>query len=175
MVDGDSMIPAVVYGFVNITDFTFTNAPLPVVVQVPVSLPSTSTVFFGQDTYDLTDLPTIDNQVIGTLLIGLRLARRLQTDYGALALIGGDPDFGFNIGNLVNAKFGKNDILITQVQIEQECLKDEQVQSVACAINTSELGIYNISIAVQSSDGPFQLTIPISDVTYQIIFQNSEG
>ncbi len=130
---------------------------------------------FGQDTYDLTDLPEVDIQVTGNLLVALRLARRLQTPYGFGILYGDDPDMGFDIASLLNSRFGKNDIMIAQVQIEQECLKDEQVQGVTATINASEPGIYRILINVVTADGPFLLTIPISGVTYKILFSNSGG
>lgn len=131
-------------------------------------------VFYGQDTYDLTDLPLIDTQVTGKLLIGLRLARRLQTDYGALAIINDDPDFGYNVVQLLRGKMNAGDIRLIRANIQNELLKDEQVADVTADItqDPGKQDSFTIAINVSSSVGPFQLTLNISSVTYSILFVN---
>lgn len=137
---------------------------------------ASSDVFYGQDTYDLTDLPQIDTQVIGKQLIGLRIARRLQTPYGALALINDDPDFGYDILQLVDGRFNVNDTILAQSQMQAEILKDEEVQDANVSISRkpASQNAYNIDITLTSSAGPFKLTLEISQVTFKILFQEQD-
>lgn len=127
-------------------------------------------VFFGVDTYDLTDLTLTDTQVTGKVLIALRAARRLQTPYGALALINDDPDFGYDVLQLLNQKNTRENVLLAGSQIEAELLKDEQIQNVVVNITSPAADSYLITIDIDSSAGPFKLTLPISLVSFKILF-----
>lgn len=155
----------------------FVPIPVPVIPSItaiaPVIIPALNTVNFGQDTYDLTDLPLTDTQIIGKPLVALRLARRYQMAYGSGALYGDDPDMGCDLSQWLNAKFNRNDIINIQTLIEQEALKDEQVQDATALVQMGETGILKITISVITALGPFLLTIPISGVTYKILFSNS--
>jgi hypothetical protein len=146
--------------------------------SLPQSLPNngsigqslaTTNINYGQDTYDLTDLPLVDTQVISFQNIGLRIARRLTTPYGALAAINDDPDFGYDIFQLLNGTFSPNDITGIKADIENECLKDETIQDVDVTITLSSGNIAEITVDLTTSIGPFSLVLDISDVTYSTL------
>ena len=125
---------------------------------------------YGQDSYCLNDILLIDTQVTDPIvLIGQRLARRLTTPRGALAAVGDDPDQGWDCLQYVNAKLTSAQITIAQAQIQAECLKDEEVLSAAVRMTFSGNAL-TIAISGTSSQGPFNLTVAIDQLTVQLIF-----
>lgn len=127
-------------------------------------------VFYGSDTVCLYDLPRIDLQVVDPVqLIGQRLARRLQTPRGALALIGDDPNFGWDVRQYINGRFNPTTLGVAESQIANECMKDEQVQAATARLTLSGLAL-TIDIEVESSAGPFSLTMQVSQLTVDLIF-----
>lgn len=125
---------------------------------------------YGSDTYCLTDLQLIDTIITDPRqIIGQRIARRLQVQRGALALINDDPNGGFDIRQYLNAKMGPGEIASAQSAIEAECLKDEEVQSASVSM-TLDAGNLSISIRLAGASGPFQLVLNVSQITTDVIF-----
>ena len=126
--------------------------------------------FYGSDSYCLTDVQLIDLQVTDPAqLIGQRIARRLQTPYGALAAIGDDPDFGFDVRQLVNGKIRPADLGQVQALIRAEVLKDEQIESATVNVVGAN-GEITISIAAVIAAGPFSLTMNVNALTTDVVF-----
>lgn len=127
--------------------------------------------FYGSDSYCLTDLQWVSTQVTEPrVLIGQRIARRLQTPRGALALINGDPDFGFDVRTLVLGKLTTTLRVQAQSAIKSECLKDEEVLSASVSVEPTSGGSgLRITILLQASDGPFTLVLNVSDLTVDAI------
>jgi hypothetical protein len=118
--------------------------------------------FYGSDSYCVTDVGLTDVQVTSPiLLIGQRLARRLQTPRGGLAAFGGPSDFGWDVRQYLNAKMTVGTRTTAQQQIANECLKDEQVQSVDVDLKVSGETVTLVINGI-SSAGPFQLTGNVS-------------
>lgn len=118
---------------------------------------------YGYGFSGLTDLLAIDSIITDPAkLIGQRLAHRLTTPRGALAIINGPADFGWDVHQLVNQKLGPSSIAAAQNQIQAECLKDEQVQSASVTITQAGAKL-TIKIRVVSAAGPFNLTFNISE------------
>lgn len=129
-------------------------------------------VNYGQDTFCITDVPLIDTQVTNpALLVGQRLARRLQTPRGALAFINGDPNAGYDVRGLILGKLDPGTIAAAQTQIENECLKDECVQTVTCTVASSN-GNVTISIKGTLAVGPFAFVLTVQQLTAQVFFAN---
>lgn len=127
-------------------------------------------VFYGSDTACLTDLTLIDRQVTDPkTLIAQRLARRLQTPRGALANIGDDPNFGWDVRQYLNGKFTTSTTITAQEQIQSECLKDEQVATAKAAV-TLVNGTMTIALSIVSSAGPFTLTMNVNQLTTALVF-----
>jgi len=130
-------------------------------------------IFLGSDTYCLDDILLIDTQVTDpVVLIGQRLARRLTTQHGALAIINDAPDEGFDVNQLVNQTMTSATIANVQSQIEAECLRDEAVSSVTVTIAPLVGGKVSIKVAAVSSAGPFTFVLNVNQVTTQLIFGN---
>lgn len=126
---------------------------------------------YGSDTACTTDLPLISTPVTDPkTLIGQRIYRRLTTPRGALALIGGNGDGGWDVRQLVNMKMTPAKIAAAQQQIEGECLKDEQVSGAAVEV-TSSAGNATIAIALTTAFGPFRLTLNVSVLTAELVFE----
>lgn len=132
-------------------------------------------VFYGSDTYCLTDLQYVDVQITDSrVLIGQRLVRRLTTPRGALGLINDDPDGGLDVRQYVNAKLSPSAITTAQADIANECQKDEEVASAIVSMSLS-LGTLTITIAVDGSTGPFVLVLNVGDVTTDVIFSFNQA
>jgi hypothetical protein len=132
----------------------------------------TAMTFYGSDTYCINDLPLVDTQVTDPVqLIGQRIVRRLSTPRGALALIGDDPNFGYDVRQWINNKAGPGDIALAQAAIESECLKDEQIigvtASIAFSANTSAM---TVTLQLVTGVGPFTLTLNVNQLTVDMVF-----
>src|SRR5882757_10300149 len=93
---------------------------------------------FGSDTHCITDVERIDHIVTSpALVIGERIARRLQTPRGALGLIGDDPNGGLDLRQYMLAKMRPGDRQIAEAQVSSECLKDEEVGAARVSTNAS--------------------------------------
>lgn len=129
-----------------------------------------ATIFYGSDTSCVTDMSYVDTLITNpSILIGQRLARRLQTPRGALAAINDDPNFGWDCNQYVNAKLTPAQINNAQATIQAECLKDEQVQAININFVLSG-GVLAINASGIAATGPFQFTLNISQVTSNLIF-----
>ena len=132
-------------------------------------------VFYGSDTYCLTDLQLVDVQVTDPVrLIGQRLVRRLTTPRGALGIINDDPDGGLDVRQYINAKLPPSAITTAQADISDECQKDEEVSSALVSM-TESLGVLTIRIDVDGSSGPFSLVLNVGDVTTDAIFSFNQA
>lgn len=121
--------------------------------------------FYGSDSSCVSDVGLVDVQVTNpAVLIGQRLARRLQTPRGGLTAFGGPADFGWDVRQLVNMKMTDGARSTAQQQIENECLKDEQVLNVEVTVSASG-GPIVVTVKGISSAGPFTLTGNVQQFT----------
>lgn len=127
--------------------------------------------FYGTDSYCVSDIQRVSTQVTDPVqLIAQRIARRLQTPRGALALIGGDPDFGYDVRQLVLAKRTPSFMTSAQSTIQAEVAKDQQVLSCSVQIAPMTGDGLSITVSVQSSDGPFSLVLSVDALTVDVAF-----
>ncbi len=131
--------------------------------------------FVGSDTSCVTDLSRIDLQITDPgILVGQRIARRLQTPRGALALIGGNPNFGLDVRQYVLAKQSPAQRQRIEGDVLAEVLKDQQVQS--AVVRCTSAGDYtSISVAFVIAEGPYLMTMNVDDLTTQLVFSFSAG
>jgi hypothetical protein len=126
--------------------------------------------FYGSDVACLTDLSLIDQLVTDPRqLIGERIVRLWTIPRGALGLIGGDPNRGIDVRQFVNQKITPAMRIAAQGQLENEALKDEQVQN--CKVGMTSAGnVLTINAQITTSAGPFQLTLNVNALTVQAVF-----
>lgn len=121
--------------------------------------------FYGSDSYCLDDIQRISTQVTDPrVLIGQRIARMLQTPTGALAIINGDPEWGWDVRQLALGKLTPESIANAQAKIKAKCLLDEQVLGCAVRVAPSRNDLV-ISIELVAADGPFLLTLNVDQLT----------
>lgn len=132
-------------------------------------------VFYGSDTACVTDVGLIDLQVTSPgRLIGERLARLLQTPRGSLALINepNGANLGWDIRQYVLGQLTPSTRQVGQQQIQNECLKDEQVASCVATFGVVSNGILPIQVSFVASSGPFTFTLNVSALTVTAVFSS---
>ena len=132
---------------------------------------ATATTTYGYDTGCLDDIPLVSvTETDPRIVIGHRLARRLQTPRGALGFINGNPDGGYDVRQLVNGKLTPTTIAAAQVTIQNECEKDEEIQSAQCQVVMGAGGAVSINIQAQSAAGPFAMVLTVDQLTAAAVF-----
>lgn len=128
-------------------------------------------VFYGSDTHCVTGFDKIDVQVTSaSILVGERVARSLQIERGALAAINDDPNRGFNVRSILNAKLSPASIGQYQQLVRNECLKDEEVLDATVTITPVSGGGVSIAISLTGAAGPFLLTMNVNQLTTTAVF-----
>jgi phage baseplate assembly protein W len=103
--------------------------------------------------------------VSGFTVVAEAIARRWVTPRGRLI---GYPNYGFDLTQYVNADMNPRDIAGLSAGAAAEALKDERVES--CAVTATLLtGILTVVAEVETAQGPFTLTVAVSDVTVQLL------
>lgn len=116
---------------------------------------------FGIDVDALTDVPLDWALCQGLRNLGNALGRRLRTVLGAL---GSDPNYGFDLRDMLNAGIDASRFGAFRGQVVAECEKDPRVDSVS-QVNfdynqaTQQL---SVGLSVQTGAGRFDLIVPIA-------------
>jgi hypothetical protein len=125
---------------------------------------------FGVDLDVLTDLPPSFALASGWRNLGNAIARRLSTPAGALARIGDDPDYGFDLRGLLNADVSVQDVAILGPRIEHEVEKDDRVlQAAVASVFTWQEYSLAVSIDVLTASGPFRLILGVGQLSVDVI------
>ncbi len=126
---------------------------------------------YGVATLGVTDIPLKSVSTSDPyLVVGQRVMRRLLTPRGALAAIGGDPNFGWDIRQYINGKLSGTSLAQAQQEITNECLKDEAVLSANVSFAYSFNGPLTITVALVGASGPFSLVLPVQNLTAAQIY-----
>lgn len=127
---------------------------------------------YGFDTACVSDVGLVDVVLTSAqLVIGQRVARRLQTRRGGLASV--DPaaaDFGFDVRQLLLGRMSPSGLSQAQQQISAECTKDEEVDAADVTVSLVNGEAITIIIQLTSAAGPFVLTLNVVDLTIEAIF-----
>ena len=150
----------------------------------PVS-PAVVNVALGQDLAGINDLTPTMSEVSGRTCLIQACARRLSSPRGCLIY---DPDYGYNLSELVDDDLAPGDVHAISPNIVQELLKDERV--LACDVSLQYVGLDQVQqamvgtvanplpipigalvIAVSITDGlgPFKLTLSVTSVSVSIL------
>jgi hypothetical protein len=131
------------------------------------ALPPLADDDLGTDVALTTDLAPVWGMVNGKTNLAMALYRRLTTPRGGLFY---DPDYGYDLRDLLNANLAAADISRARGEIAAECLKDERVQA-ATVVLTFEPRAKSLTIAIEieSTIGPFDLVLRATQVTVDIL------
>lgn len=127
---------------------------------------------YGYDTGCVTDQPRISITVTNpNLVIGQRIARCWQTVRGALAAIGGDPNWGESITQYLNAKLSPSFIKGAENALLVAALRDPEVQSGTVDMTfNSKTGDMTVDGRFTSAAGPFSVVANVDALTTAVIF-----
>ncbi len=120
---------------------------------------------------DTVDIHCVDDflphmpEVRGRLALVHRLARRLTTERGRFKFW---PNYGTDIRKFLLAKVQPERVA---QEVEDECIKDEQVESVEVLVVEPDLATrtMTITISVRDAAGPFVFTLTISEAKATLI------
>jgi hypothetical protein len=129
---------------------------------------------YGYDTACVSDIGLVDVVLTSPqLVIGQRVARRLQTRRGGLSAIDPSDDaanFGLDVRQFALGRMAASSIGQVQTLIAAECTKDEEVGSADVTITFVDGGAMTIQIRLTSAVGPFTLTLNVTGLTVEAIF-----
>jgi hypothetical protein len=124
----------------------------------------------GTDIDVLTDLRPSFVLASGLTNLGQAIARRLCTPAGALAAIGDDPDYGFDIRELLNDDLTEREISALGPRLESEVRKEERILGAEVAFLYS-FASYQLAVDfnLDTQEGPFRLVLGITDRSVEVI------
>lgn len=113
----------------------------------------------------LIAIPTTDPFIV----VGQRVRNRLSTPRGGLAIIGGDPNFGWDVRRYVLARVSGAKLAQAEQQVQAEVLKDEAVQSTVVRFVYSA-NVLTISVDCMLAVGPLQLVLTVTALTVTAVY-----
>lgn len=113
-----------------------------------------------------TDLTMPSIMASGNQCVAEAIVRRWSTSQGQLQ---DDPNYGYNVSDLIGADLSQNDLAYAQQQMAAEAQKDERVLSCAVTLQLTVAGLLTIIALVTTAAGPFQLVVSVSAVTTSLL------
>jgi hypothetical protein len=128
---------------------------------------------YGYDTACVSDVGLVDVVITSPQrVIGERIARRLQIRRGGLTAV--DPegaDFGLDVRQFTLGRMDAARKVQAQQLVQAECIKDEEVSDADVTITVINGGAMTITIQLVSAAGPFPLTLNVTALTVEAIFE----
>lgn len=126
---------------------------------------------FGKDT-SCTDSLKTGRFVTGPRLVAEAVYRRLTTPRGMLRGGEEEADYGLDLTELIGSVSNRSDAAALPGRIENELRKDERIESVKVTVTETTQGVaksFEVFVEATTSEGPFDLTLAVSDVTTALI------
>jgi hypothetical protein len=113
------------------------------------------------------DLDPTFSLINGAEVVGDAVARRLVTPRGSLLH---DPDYGFDLRGMLNARMTPQQLAYIRNGVEKESTKDERVLSAKVQMSFSmSLQRLKVKVSLETKNGPFSLTLLVSDVSVELL------
>jgi hypothetical protein len=112
------------------------------------------------------DLSMPSYMASGNLVVAEAILRRWTTGRGQLI---DDPNYGFNVSDLISDDLSKKDVAYAQQQLAQEAEKDERVKSASVTLVLTSLGELRLDAFITTAAGPFKLVVAVSAVTTKLL------
>jgi hypothetical protein len=126
---------------------------------------------YGSDTLWPGDVPLISVPVTDPfIVVGQRIRNRLSTPRGGLAIIGGDPNGGFDVRRFVLSRVSAARLAQAEAQVRDEVLKDEAVQSAIVKFTYQSNGTLTIGVDCILAIGPLTLTLTVTQLTVTAVY-----
>ena len=125
------------------------------------------TTIFGDDiTCDPEDgIPATFELVSGRAALVQAILRRFQTRRGTLV---DDPDYGLDLTDWVGKRTDTAQLLAWQQALQAEARKDQRVRSARARLTTPS-GVLRFTLALETAEGPFSLTVQVSEVSVDLL------
>lgn len=127
---------------------------------------------FGTDTQASSDLTRRETLVTGKINVGYALARRFMTPRGGLAAIGGDPDYGLDLREMVNSALTLAQQARWKADIALEAEKDPRIQNASADfVFDQSRSTATVTITLVSADdgAPFTLVLQVTAATVEVL------
>ncbi len=133
-----------------------------------MAIPNPQAINFGTcwGTPNGQDLSMPSYMATGNQVVAEAVLRRWTCSQGQLI---DDPNYGYNVMDLVSADLGKKDIAYAQQQLAAEAEKDERVRSATVTVTLSAAGVLDIQAAVVTAAGPFKLVVSVSATSVTLL------
>ena len=116
----------------------------------------------------LLDLDPAMRLVSGRAMLAQAIGRRITTRPGALAWIGESASYGLDVRDQVGSDTDARTAFALAAAVQAEVLLDERVR--ACEVTATVVsGVLSLVLRLADADGPFRLTLAISDVTIDLL------
>lgn len=125
--------------------------------------PNTSS--HGRDLSCILDLTQTMSEATGRQCLAEAIARRFVTETGTLI---DDPSYGFDMTALMNDDIDARAISEISVRAKAQMLADDRVIDASVQV-TFLGGVLMVAATIFDKQGPFPLTLAISDVTVDIL------
>lgn len=102
----------------------------------------------------------------GNQAVAEAVLRRWNTSRGQLI---DDPNYGFNVMDLVSDDLGPREIAYAQQQLAQEAQKDERVRSASVVVALTVAGLLSITATIVTAAGPFKLVVAVSATSVKLL------
>lgn len=118
----------------------------------------------GTDIGGATELDFALTTVSGRTSLAHRLIRRLTTPRGGLWYA---PNYGYDLSELVGSTVPPS--VVEQRVVEQMLAEEEVADARATATFTASTGALTVEIQVVDADGPFELVLTSSELTFSAL------
>lgn len=112
------------------------------------------------------DLSMPSYMASGLQCVAEAILRRWTTARGGLI---DDPNYGYNVLDLVSADLSTRDINYAQQQLAAEAQKDERVLSCTVTLTLTVAGLLTIVASATTALGPFKFVVSVSATTAQLL------
>ncbi len=102
----------------------------------------------------------------GNQVVAEAVLRRWTTGRGELI---DDPNYGFNVMDLVSADLSPKDIAYAQQQLAAEAQKDERVRSASVVLTPHADGTLDLTASIVTAAGPFRLVVAVSATSVTLL------
>lgn len=125
----------------------------------------------GSDIAGVTSIDYALTTVSGRQALAEAILRRLFTPRGGLWYA---PSYGYSIVGLIGSSVPPS---IVEQQVLEQVLAEEEVEDASCTVTyTDANGGRSLAIAINvvDADGPFDLVLTASELTYQALLDGTE-
>ena len=107
-----------------------------------------------------SDIDTSLSRTSGRRQLAQSVFRRLRAEAGSLAVIGGDPSYGYNLIDSIGAAVRASEV---EQRVTEQCVAEERIVDADVSVNFDKTAeTLRVEMELVDSEGPFQLVTTVS-------------